>query len=260
MSVKDIEDKIASERTAIAKAQSRNAELTHSRTVALEAGDDGQVDCIETDIRINEVAVIRGRDRIVILERRLEEAKQADRESQLDALAAQTDQLRIDGETLMGQYREHAAAIAPMMLKLKQIDERMRTANSELKAAGRNAINGPNAIRCRPSSSAERVVRRRLGIGQSEHPLHSVARFDANGNCRHRETGEPIEQFGEFDVVERTFDPGFNSDPLYVAVQLPRIATSDADFWPNPNATAEVVAQQPTILGKVRNLIGSKAA
>jgi hypothetical protein len=260
MSVKDIEDKIAKEHSAIAKSQATNAELTHQRAVALEAGNDGEVDRIEVDMKINDTAVTRGRDRIVILERRLEETKQQERESALDSLAAETDRARIEGESIIAEYAKHAAAIAPVLAKLKAIDERIVQANRELKAAGRNTINTPNAIRCRPHSHGTRTVRRTVGIGEPEHPMHKVAQFDANGICRHRETQQPLEQFGEFDVVQKTFDAGHSPDPLYSSVVLPGAEVGASSYWPNPNASAELVTQQPTILSKVRSLIGNKAA
>ena len=260
MTINDIEQQITQARAAIAKSQATNAELTHQRATALEAGNDGEVDRIEVSMKINDTAITRGRDRIIILEQRLEEAKQRDRDAELDALAAETDKARIEGESLIAQYREHAEAIAPLLSRLKFLDQRVIDANHQLRAAGRSQIDSPNAIRCRPMSYGKRTVRRTVGVGESAHPMHAVHTFDRNGNCRHRDTGEPIEQFGEFDIEEKTVENAVFAAPLYESVQLPSIEPGTRNIWPNPNAAAEVVEQPTSLIGKVRNLISTKAA
>jgi hypothetical protein len=260
MTINDIEQQITQARAAIAKSQATNAALTHQRATALEAGNDGEVDRIEISMKINDTAITRGRDRIAILEQRLGEAKQQERESALDALTADSDKARVEGESLIREYAKHAAAIAPIMLKLKSIDGQITESNRQLQSAGRDPVNTPNAIRCRPFSSGTRTVRRTVGVGEPDHPMHKLHTFDRNGNCRHRETGEPIEQFGEFDIIEKTHDRGVYADPLYDAVQLPSVEPGSANFWPNPNAAVEIIDQPASLIGRVRNLIGSKAA
>ena len=178
MTVNEIDQRIASERSAIAKAEAKNAELAHERTKALEAGDDGQVDRIDVDMGIGKTAIIRARERIELLERRIVETREQERAAELDAVAARADRARQIGESLIHQYGEHAQTIATLLNKLTAIGTFIAQSNAKLKEANRPRIASPNAMRCREESSVERIERRRLGVGDVLHPAHAFVRND----------------------------------------------------------------------------------
>lgn len=259
--IEELQAKIDGEHAAIEKAQARKADLNYDRAIALEAYAETEVEKLDIEIGIADTGIARNRERIALLEQRIEEAKTAQREADLDAQAAAANEARVAGEQLIAKYAKHAQAIGELMPQLAAVDELIDKHNRVLQAAGRAPVPSPNAIRCKKTVRTMRTERRRVGVGESCHPMHAVAVFDRNGACRHRETGESIEPFGEFDVETPHVEHGYVAAPLHAEVKLPRVQPDAADYWPNNRKAQSAPAPESTgIVGAVRELFKTKAA
>lgn len=255
------DDQITAEQAAITKAESAIAEANPRRHAALLADDRKTLESVDEEIYASKNEIARSRERIELLETQLTIERTAAMDAELDKLAAKAEQARKEGEQIIRDYRSEAAVIGSMLSKLKHIDEQITLANKALAAAGRASIASPNAARCKPAVNGTKTVRRRLGVGNQEHPLHKVATFDANGQARHRETGAYIETFGEFDVSTPYSEPGYYPAPLQDEVKLPRVdPNAPDDFWPRSNNVAEEPQGSPGIIGTLRAALSPRAA
>jgi len=260
--VDELKLKIETESAAISRAEQRKTELAEQRAQALEDGDDARVDKIDAEIAAAETGIVRARERIGILERRVIEAQDAAVAAELDALAASLNDDRAKGEKLIREYQRHATAIAEVLQHLAAIDTRNERGNLTLQAAGRETVPGPNAIRCRVGSRTMKTVRRRVGLGEPEHPMHNVAIRDPfTGVARHPTTHQEIPAFGEFDVPTLHVVPSHYPAPLHKEVRLPRVDADAPDIWPTDVKPADEQAEQSgSLLSRVRSMLGRKAA
>lgn len=261
--VEELQGKIEAESAAISRAEQRKSELAGQRTQALEDGDDSRVDKIDAEIAGAETAITRARERIGVFEKRIEEARDAEVQSELDALESELNGLRVEGEKNIAHYDKLAKQIAAVLQREAVCDARIESGNRVLVAAGRQPVLSPNSVRCRAMLRTTKVVRRRVGLGEPEHPMHNVAVRDPfTGVARHPTTHEEIPTFTELDVETPHVVAGHFPPPLHKSVVLPRVDPDGADFWPNNSKPEQVEQseQSSSLLGRVRALIGRKAA
>jgi hypothetical protein len=220
----ELETRIADERRRLLMEQNLQVNLEGQRLAPLEAGDDEALDRVE--VQINQCCDRQARiqERIEILERRLVEAQEREREHQLDALAARADRARILGEAAIGEYGRQANALVPLLRRLCAIEKFVEQTNQQLIAAGREAIHSPNAIRCRVPRRFDRTITKRVGIGEREHPHFGQMLSRSNGgDVAYLEGGGQCPTFMEVQVVEHVHETGEWPEPIHEATFLPGI-------------------------------------
>ena len=220
-------------RQTISASEQKINELQTQRTAALASDDDALIDSIDSELDALRKRITLSNERITVAEQAAqEEAAQAEQD-RLDAVAARADKARKVGESLLPEYAGAATKLSALLGRLTAIDALIAESNHTLRIAGRETIASPNAIRCRPMSYVERTERRRVGIGEAQHPMHGKVTFDLNNNA-YDAKGEMVPTFGEFDVTVRDVVPMINNEPLQTAVQLPAATVDGAPIWPRP--------------------------
>ena len=193
---------------------------------------DTVVDKIDTEIETHRKRIQLSHERIAVAEQATREEEQQAEQDRLDAIAALADQARKAGEALLPEYAGTATKLTGILTKLAAIDGLITESNRTLRNAGRPVIASPNAVRCRVRSQVERTERRRLGVGDAQHPMASLAAYDRNGNCYRKDTNEHIEPFGDFDVSVKEVIPAIINAPLQDEVRLPSATVEGAAIWP----------------------------
>jgi len=94
-----------------------------------------------------------------------------------------------------------------------------------LQRAGRELVRSPNHIRCRRPQEIKRVVRKKVGIGEPDHPFYGrhLVRSAQGDVLTDRTTGERVEQFVEADVTVTERIAPWYPTALQSVVQLPPI-------------------------------------
>ena len=147
----NIEARIVAERKRLFDEQALQVELEKQRLIPLEQGNDEVLDEIEQKIAKSIERAERVQERIALLENRLTESKSLDESARLDELAASAERVRDEGEKIIRtEYVKAAKTLASVLAKLRDNDELIATANTELERAKRPTIASANNIRCRP--------------------------------------------------------------------------------------------------------------
>lgn len=236
---KGIASRIEAERASLAKAGALELELRGKRTAALVDGTDAQVSKIEGEIEAAVSAQARIRERIALLGDQLSKANASERESELDALTARAHAARELGEKLIREYASHAAKVGETLAKLKVTDDEIDLANVKLQRANRPLVHSSNHIRCNPGREVSRVVRRKVGINEAQHPYHGRVETNAHdGMLTERGTGKRVEAFVEADVTVVDKIPANQPYRLQDVARLPGIDPSEhRPFWHSDTKT-----------------------
>lgn len=181
LSAADIEARIRAEGERLLTEQNLEEELGQQRVAPLEAGDDDALNRIEQ--RINECRdrQLRIQERAGLLKRRLEEARQRERDAELDHVVAVADRAREIGERLITEeYAEHATALARMLGKLTSINALIDAANARMEGTNRKGVARPNVMRCRRGREWIEKETVRVGIYDRDHPYFGKAELSRN--------------------------------------------------------------------------------
>jgi hypothetical protein len=230
----DIAARIAAQRERLETEKARELQLMEDRLEPLESGDDVAVDRIEAEINTCREAQFRIAERIDILERRAVDAHLAEKSAAMDALAVRAaDAAKVGERLILTEYRRHGRALANVLRKLWAIDRFIDQCNQTLRAGDRESVRTSNSVRCRPLTTSSRIVRKRVGINESEHPYHGRAiRSPNTDQCYVQETGETVDAFMEIEVEETATTGPDHQEPLWKAIKLPRVEASPAaDLW-----------------------------
>jgi hypothetical protein len=237
LSSTELQTRIDAERRRLLIEQNLHVDLEGQRLAPLEAGDDEALDRVEAQINACNDRQARSQERLEILERRLIEATERERQQDLDAVAARADRARILGEMLIAEYARHAPKLAELIERLAACDQIIEEANGILSRANRDKdmVPSPNAIRCRPRRRWTEIVRKEVGPRDPGHPLfgkqyyqtpasHPVQKvYDANDRTEY-------DVFVEADVEVEMTDCGDRPDALQDAIVLPAVGPA-----PDPN-------------------------
>lgn len=215
------------------EAEAEQATLVTARERVLLDDDTKELDKIEARSEALDKAVKRHRDRVALLQQRLEQVQDKEHSDALDALTAQASKARDIGQRLIrNDYAKAARAVAATMEKLYAIENLVEDINRTLQANGREALPGPNQIRCRPRQVWEETERRTVGLGQPEHPfygratrLHQGDRAVVNG------TSETVPVFMDIDVPVTRITPAHSPEPLQNTLVLPCPDDTGLDLW-----------------------------
>ncbi len=242
-----IEGRIRAEQQRLLIEQNIERDLEGQRLAPLEAGDDDALDQIEAGINASRDRQLRIQERIELLERRLADAQDREADRYIDQLREQADAERERGLRLIrSDYVRQARALAKTLHELALIDRRITEVNREISAAGRDdLVDSPNETRNRPTEYETVTVRRRVGIGQPEHPGHNKRRpVSSDGHLMdnprsptvHFADGTSMPRYMEVDVPERQCIEGVRQGPLWDVIRLPRPGLEGDDIWDGPTA------------------------
>lgn len=235
----DLEARIAAERNRLLLEQNLEVELEGQRQAPLEAGDDDALDRVEAQINASRDRQYRIQERIELLDKRLVQTKEAEHEASLDALAARADRAREIGERLITEdYRRQASALASTLARLAAFERFVEQSNEALGRAGRNAVNPPSLIRCRPPKTWTEAVKKMVPLSDPRHPYHGRAHQIHNRPEFSQVTGtnEVIDSFAEVDVVEERREGWVWEQPLHEVIVLPGVGPAEPnhalpEFW-----------------------------
>ncbi|MEO5625748.1 MAG: hypothetical protein ABIQ70_07060 [Dokdonella sp.] len=227
---------IADEQKSIAGIEAGIPAIQHQREEALVEGDHKAVNVADAKLAQIRQDVDRRNERIGLLHKKATEAVERETAKALDAVATGANGLREAGEKLIRtEYAKHAAALASTLGRIAAIEQGIAEANVRLSRAGRPLVPSPNQVRCLPSAVLERIERRRVGIGNPEHPFHgraSIGQIDTSKAIVHG-TGDSVDVWMEVDVVTKERRPAFVPESLTTSVVLPSIEpdATAANFW-----------------------------
>lgn len=229
--------RIATESGRLAAEEATERELITRRKATLADGGDAQLDAIENGIGASRSKQLRAIERIHILGEHLIRANADVKNQELDAIAARLDRAGdLYRALIIGEYQPHATALAKALYGMAVIDELFNQDNDKLKAGGRETVPRPNRIRCRPPQKIEWTERRRVGIGERDHPMNGKVdeRCTGTGPTTYYEkgTGKRVESFGEFDIVRSINIPADMPYPLWREVKMLPSAVAAPDLAP----------------------------
>jgi hypothetical protein len=232
--------RIRAEQIRLTDEERKELDLAEQRQRTLVEGTDAQMDKIELAIDASRSAQVRILERIDLLVPKLHEANAAAAAAELDAVAKRADRARKAGEQLIAEYSKHAATVAPILRKLRAADALVERLNRQLTKAGRPAVETSNSLRCKPSLTREVIERRRVGLGEPEHPHFGKATVSRNDPTKAQlhDGGEYIDTFVEMDVKRTIREPGIQVAPLHVDTVLPSAHASGGPLWDASTARA----------------------
>jgi hypothetical protein len=238
--------RIDDERRRLLVEQNLQENLGRQRVAPLELGDDEALDRLEVQINACCDRQMRIQERIEILTRRVDEAKAKEDAERIETLFEHAHRARELGEeSIRGEYSRLATALAGVLRRLAAIDDLIDDVNGELRKAGHELVPSPNRIRCR---TAQRVVctkRRRVGVGDRDHPMYGKVDVRSYGHGAaiyyDKDTGKRVESFGNFDVAQVTDIPAHMPYPLWKEVAVlpaaqatPSSESGDVNGRPSP--------------------------
>ncbi|MBA8888900.1 hypothetical protein FHW12_003136 [Dokdonella fugitiva] len=221
----ELQTRIDAERSRLHIEQNLLVDLEGQRLAPLEAGDDEALDRVEAQINACNDRQSRIQERLEILERRLTEATERERQQDLDAVAARGHRARVLGEQIIAEYGKRAPELAALIERLAACDQIVNEANTILSRANRDSdlIPSPNAIRCRPRRRWTETVRKTVGPSDRGHPAYGLEYTRARHSPTVHVGREAFDLFVEADVEVEMTDCGDRPDPLQDAVVLPAL-------------------------------------
>jgi len=228
--------RIASKGEQLTTEEANERDVIAQRKAILADADDATIDELENKIGASRSKQLRIIEQIDVLRVQLREANEIALSAELDALAARADQARIIGERAIAEYAKLAASIVPVLKKLSAAEQFVQQVNVRLHKAGRTTtIASPNLIRCRLPRQFDRTVRKRVGIGQAEHPHHNEYKSrSGNGEVAYLANGGSCPTFMEVDVVEHVRERGEYPTPIHEATHLPGIEIPEVNHCSLP--------------------------
>lgn len=239
----DIRARIASERERLAAEEARELQLMQDRLPPLEAGDDAALDAVERRIADSRTAQVRIQERIELLTSRLSDAEQRDERARVEALRDQAEKARQIGEREIREgYAVHAAALAKSLRRLRAIDGFIEHTNRSLEGSGLPAVGSPNNTRGQPSRSETVKRKRKVGLGEPEHPYYGLARPPMNPGTRGArpdeewnpeitaDNGDTTRVFVEIEEELKVHHTATWQSPLYEAIE--ELPSATQDEWP----------------------------
>jgi hypothetical protein len=235
ISPRDIEQRLASEQTTLKNSTAREEKLVVQRVTALETGTDAEVDAIEKQLSEAQQTIDRCNERIALLDSRLAEAQEQERNGRLDEIAAKANEARLEGEKLIREYAKHAKQVATVLRRIESFDETISECNVVLERAGRAQVPSSNQIRHSAVGRFTREVTKRISVQDSRHPLYGKADVVRSGEHWFDRNTRSIIDDVEVVVIEKKSTDGDIPPALYEVVLLPAAdarpaATVDADF------------------------------
>jgi hypothetical protein len=181
LSSTELDERIRAEGQRLLIEQNLEQGLAQQRLAPLEAGDDAALDRIEQQINECRDRQIRIQERVDLLNRRVEEARQRERDAELDHVVAVANRAREIGERLITEdYAEHAAVLVEVLGKLAAINALIDAANQRTTGTDRKNVAKPNLIRCHPGREWTEKETVRVGIHDRDHPHYGKAELSTN--------------------------------------------------------------------------------
>jgi hypothetical protein len=176
-----VRERIDAERKRLAEEGEREKQLEAARIPLLESGTDAELDKVEASINESRAAQLRIQERLELLTKRLSEREQQEHQAKFDELRERAERLREFGEQLIReQYAKAAGELAKVLNKLRAVDELIEETNYALARAGRATVGHTNAIRCTRGHTEQVKCKRKVGLGDPEHPYYGRAQFPYN--------------------------------------------------------------------------------
>jgi hypothetical protein len=223
----DVQARIDDERRRLLVEQNLEHDLTGQRIAPLEAGDDAALDRVEAQLNQCKDRQFRIQERLEILESRLTVAAETEQAAELDVIEARANKARELGEKLIRtEYVKLAKPMAEFLRKVRALDGFVEQANRRLVKGGRDGVRASNGVRCAPSETLTETERRRVGVGQPEHPYYGRAVMVSNEKAQVFGTGEYVNTFVEVDVPVTRRRAGWQKVPLHDEIVL---GTADAE-------------------------------
>jgi len=174
--VTEIQTRIGEERHRLLSEQNLYATLEGQRIAPLEAGDDEALDRVEEKIVKCLERQARIEERIELLQKRLDESVESERNADLDAIEARASTLREQGERLIRtEYPKLAGQLGSLLKRLQLIDAAIERENRTLQQAGRDQVPASNYVRCTPAKYLDFIETINVHPSDPRHSMHANA-------------------------------------------------------------------------------------
>jgi hypothetical protein len=224
----EVEARIETERNRLLDEQRIEADLLQQRIAPLEAGDDESLDRIELQINQARDRQLRIQERIELLQKRLEVAKEVEREAYLDHLQRLAEAARERAvKIIFEEYARLAPELADSLRRIEVADTLVERVNKVLSENRREPIHASNWARCRPERRYTETVRKCFGPNDPGHPHYADISHRSQGPLEtavaYLKTGGQVPALAEVDVEEERTALGDRPGVLYLEAVLPGV-------------------------------------